>query len=118
MGFIIFLLAVIGIPVGFFLASLIGQIIFVKSSSYEEITGIRFLKFFYGFGSNKGAHKAGFSLFPFVEAEFKSDVEIDEERAKKESLKGLIIIGVAALFFALAVFIWTRCEKRYESTGS
>lgn len=104
MGFIIFLLAVIGIPVGFFLASLIGQIIFVKSSSYEEITGIRFLKFFYGFGSNKGAHKAGFSLFPFVEAEFKSDVEIDEERAKKESLKGLIIIGVAALIY-LILFI-------------
>ena len=30
----------------------------------------------------------------------------------------LAIIGVAAVFFALAVRIWTFCERRYESTGS
>ena len=28
------------------------------------------------------------------------------------------IIGFATVFFILAVFIWTRCEKYYESTGS
>ena len=33
-------------------------------------------------------------------------------------LLSLIIIGVAALFFSLATFIWTLCEKHYESTGS
>ena len=30
----------------------------------------------------------------------------------------LAIIGAAAVFFALAVRIWTLCERRYESTGS
>ncbi len=30
----------------------------------------------------------------------------------------LAIIGCAAAFFALAVWIWTLCERRYESTGS
>ncbi|MBR6006834.1 MAG: ABC-2 family transporter protein, partial [Clostridia bacterium] len=30
----------------------------------------------------------------------------------------LAIIGCAAFFFALAVWIWTLCERRYESTGS
>ena len=33
-------------------------------------------------------------------------------------LLSLWIAGVAIIFFALSVFIWTRCEKRYESTGS
>ena len=33
-------------------------------------------------------------------------------------LISLWIIGVAIVFFALAVLIWTRCEKHYESTGS
>ena len=28
------------------------------------------------------------------------------------------IIGCAAVFFALAVWVWTACERRYESTGS
>ena len=105
MGFIIFMLAVIGLPVGFFLASLIGQIILVKSSSYEEITGIRFLKFFFGFGNHKVDTKQGFSLFPFVEAQFRSDVEIDEERARKESLKGLIIIGIVAIIYFILFIV-------------
>ena len=30
----------------------------------------------------------------------------------------LAIIGCAALFFTVAVRIWTLCERRYESTGS
>ena len=30
----------------------------------------------------------------------------------------LAIIGFAAVFFAVAVRIWTFCERRYESTGS
>ena len=30
----------------------------------------------------------------------------------------LAIIGCAAVFFTLAVFVWTLCERRYESTGS
>ena len=30
----------------------------------------------------------------------------------------LAIIGFAVVFFALAVLIWTRCERHYESTGS
>ena len=30
----------------------------------------------------------------------------------------LAIIGCAAVFFALATWIWTICERRYESTGS
>ena len=30
----------------------------------------------------------------------------------------LAIIGCAAVFFALSVWIWTLCERRYESTGS
>ena len=30
----------------------------------------------------------------------------------------LAIIGCAAVFFALAVWVWTLCERRYESTGS
>ena len=33
-------------------------------------------------------------------------------------LLSLWIAGVAIGFFALAVFIWNRCEKHYESTGS
>ncbi len=33
-------------------------------------------------------------------------------------LLSLAIIGTASVFFALAVLIWTRCERRYESTGS
>jgi ABC-type uncharacterized transport system permease subunit len=33
-------------------------------------------------------------------------------------LLSLAIIGAAAVFFALAVRIWTLCERRYESTGS
>jgi Na+-driven multidrug efflux pump len=33
-------------------------------------------------------------------------------------LLSLAIIGAAAVFFALALWIWTRCERRYESTGS
>ena len=33
-------------------------------------------------------------------------------------LLSLWIVGVSILFFALAVFVWTRCEKYYESTGS
>ena len=33
-------------------------------------------------------------------------------------LLSLAIIGAAAVFFALALWIWTRCECRYESTGS
>ena len=33
-------------------------------------------------------------------------------------LLSLCIVGFAIVFFALAAFIWTRCEKRYESTGS
>lgn len=33
-------------------------------------------------------------------------------------LLSLAIIGCAAVFFAAAVWIWTRCERRYESTGS
>ena len=33
-------------------------------------------------------------------------------------LLSLAIIGAAAVFFALAVRIWTFCERRYESTGS
>ncbi|MBQ7143814.1 MAG: ABC-2 family transporter protein [Oscillospiraceae bacterium] len=33
-------------------------------------------------------------------------------------LLSLAIIGCAAVFFALAVWVWTRCERRYESTGS
>ena len=33
-------------------------------------------------------------------------------------LLSFAIIGVAAVFFALAVRIWTLCERRYESTGS
>ncbi len=30
----------------------------------------------------------------------------------------LAIIGCATVFFALATWIWTACERRYESTGS
>ena len=30
----------------------------------------------------------------------------------------LAIIGCATVFFALAVWVWTLCEHRYESTGS
>ena len=30
----------------------------------------------------------------------------------------LAIIGCAVVFFALAAWIWTLCERRYESTGS
>ena len=30
----------------------------------------------------------------------------------------LAIIGAAAVFFTLAVWVWTACERRYESTGS
>ena len=118
MGFLIFLLAVIGIPVGFFLASLIGQIILVKSSSYEEITGIRFLKFFFGFGNNKTDTKQGFSLFPFVEAQFKPDVEIDEERAKKESLKGLIIIGIVAMIYFILFLVLFKPSPYYLNAFS
>lgn len=33
-------------------------------------------------------------------------------------LLSLCIIGAAMVFFFLAVIIWTRCEKHYESTGS
>lgn len=33
-------------------------------------------------------------------------------------LLSLGIVGAAVVFFALATLIWTRCEKRYESTGS
>ena len=33
-------------------------------------------------------------------------------------LLSLGIIGAAIVFFTLATLIWTRCEKRYESTGS
>lgn len=33
-------------------------------------------------------------------------------------LLSLAIIGYAAVFFAIAVWIWTMCERRYESTGS
>ena len=33
-------------------------------------------------------------------------------------LLSLGIIGFAVVFFALAVLVWTRCERRYESTGS
>ena len=33
-------------------------------------------------------------------------------------LLSLAIVGAAIGFFALATFVWTRCEKRYESTGS
>lgn len=33
-------------------------------------------------------------------------------------LLSLAIIGCAAVFFALAVWVWTLCERRYESTGS
>ena len=33
-------------------------------------------------------------------------------------LLSLAIIGCAAVFFALAVWVWTACERRYESTGS
>ena len=33
-------------------------------------------------------------------------------------LLSLAIVGFAVVFFALAVFIWTRCERYYESTGS
>lgn len=33
-------------------------------------------------------------------------------------LLSLAIIGAAAVFFALALWIWTCCERRYESTGS
>ena len=33
-------------------------------------------------------------------------------------LLSLAIIGCAAVFFALATWIWTLCERRYESTGS
>ena len=33
-------------------------------------------------------------------------------------LLSLAIIGCAAVFFALATWIWTICERRYESTGS
>ena len=33
-------------------------------------------------------------------------------------LLSLAIIGCAAVFFAVAVRIWTFCERRYESTGS
>lgn len=33
-------------------------------------------------------------------------------------LVSLAIIGVAIIFFTLSVFIWTRCERHYESTGS
>lgn len=118
MGFIIFMLAVIGIPVGFFLASLIGQIILVKSSSYEEITGIRFLKFFYGFGNNKTDTKHGFSLFPFVEAEFRPDVEIDEDRARKESVKGLIIIGVVAVIYLILFIVLFKPSPAYLNSFS
>ncbi len=30
----------------------------------------------------------------------------------------LAIIGAAAVFFSVAVWIWILCERRYESTGS
>ena len=30
----------------------------------------------------------------------------------------LAIIGCAAVFFAIGVWIWTLCERRYESTGT
>ena len=33
-------------------------------------------------------------------------------------LLSLAIIGCAAVFFAAATWIWTICERRYESTGS
>ena len=33
-------------------------------------------------------------------------------------LLSLGIIGVAIAFFILAVFVWTKCERHYESTGS
>ena len=33
-------------------------------------------------------------------------------------LLSLCIIGAAIVLFALAVLIWTRCERHYESTGS
>ena len=33
-------------------------------------------------------------------------------------LLSLGIIGAAVVLFALATLVWTRCEKRYESTGS
>lgn len=33
-------------------------------------------------------------------------------------LLSLAIIGYAILFFALAVWVWHACERRYESTGS
>ena len=33
-------------------------------------------------------------------------------------LLSLAIIGCAAVFFALSVWVWTVCERRYESTGS
>ena len=33
-------------------------------------------------------------------------------------LLSLAIIGCAAVFFALSVWVWTACERRYESTGS
>ena len=33
-------------------------------------------------------------------------------------LLSLAIIGCAAVFFALAVWVWVLCERRYESTGS
>ncbi|MBO7424153.1 MAG: hypothetical protein J6U23_00615 [Clostridiales bacterium] len=118
MGFLIVLLGVIGIPVGFFLASLIGQIILVKSSSYEEITGIRFLKFFFGFGNNKNDTKQGFSLFPFVEAEFRPDVEIDEDRARRESVKGLIIVGVAAIIYLILFIVLFKPSPAYLNAFS
>ena len=33
-------------------------------------------------------------------------------------LLSLAIVGCAAVFFALGVWVWTLCERRYESTGS
>ena len=30
----------------------------------------------------------------------------------------LAIIGCSAVFFAVAAWVWTLCERRYESTGS
>ena len=33
-------------------------------------------------------------------------------------LLSLAIIGCAAVFFSLSVWVWTACERRYESTGS
>ena len=38
--------------------------------------------------------------------------------ARDPWLLSLAIIGCAAVFFALSVWVWTLCERRYESTGS